>query len=453
MSASLMSESPVSANPASDAAISLPLTGPQLGMWSAQQLDPDSPALWTAEAVELEGPLDEAALEAAIREALQACDALHMRYEGEGADVVQRLRESRSVVIGREDYADCERPWDSAWRWMREDLLRPADLARRPLFATALIRLSAQRHLWYLRAHHIALDGFAYLLLIHRVAELYSARTGGRAAAAARDWSLAPLVAEEADYRASPQFALSREFWLQRCEDRAEPVTLGPKCAPDDSARSSRLQLPAGEHQRWHHAARALGVDWSAWLIAAVFAWMRARSGSDAISLGLLAMNRLGSAALGVPCMGMNVVPLRLRLQPQWSFAELARAVAAELRELRPHQRYNYEWLRQDLGLGDSHAQLYGPVLNLMPFDRGFVFDGLRSRAHPVSVGSVEDLDLTVSPLADGVRFDIEANPLAYDAATLDAHHRALVATMRAALADSSLRLDQLHGALAREAA
>lgn len=102
MSASLMSESPVSANPACDAAISLPLTGPQLGMWSAQQLDPDSPALWTAEAVELEGPLDEAALEAAIREALQACDALHMRYEGEGAEVVQRLRESRSVVkIGR----------------------------------------------------------------------------------------------------------------------------------------------------------------------------------------------------------------------------------------------------------------------------------------------------------------------------------------------------------------
>lgn len=431
----------------------LPLTGPQLGMWAAQQLDPDSPSLWTAEAVELQGPLDEAALEAAIRETLDACDALHMRYRGDGAQVAQHLRERRSVVIGREDYAGCDAPWDSAWRWMREDLLRPADLDRRPLFATALIRLGAQRHLWYLRAHHIALDGFAYLLLIHRVAELYSAKTGGAAAAPARDWSLAPVVAEEARYRQSPAFARSREFWLQRCGDLAEPVTLGPKCAPDDSSRSSRRLLAQGEHLRWNQAARALGVDWSAWLIAAVFAWMRARSGADALALGLLVMNRLGSAALAVPCMAMNVVPLRLRLQPQWSFAELAGAVAAELRELRAHQRYNYEWLRQDLGLGDSHAQLYGPVLNLMPFDRGFVFRGLSSRAHPVSVGSVEDLDLTVSPLAEGVRFDIEANPQAYGAAELEAHHRALLALIEAALADPSRRLDELAGALAREAA
>lgn len=432
---------------------SLPLTGPQLGMWAAQRIDPDSPSLWTAEAVELEGPLDLAALEAAIRETLTACDALHMRYQAAGESVTQRSCEARSVALAHEDYAGCDAPWDSAWRWMREDLLRPADLGRRPLFATALIRLGARRHLWYLRAHHIALDGFAYLLLIHRVAELYSAKVGGRTASPARDWSLPPVVEEEARYRDSAAFAHSREFWRQRCAGIGEPVTLGPKCAPDDSARSSHRRLPAGEHLRWQSAARALGVDWSAWLIAAVFAWMRARSGADEISVGLLVMNRLGSAALSVPCMAMNVVPLRLRLQPQCSFAELARTVAAELRELRPHQRYNYEWLRQDLGLGDSYAQLYGPVLNLMPFDRGFVFEGLDSRAHPVSVGSVEDLDLTVSPLADGVRFDIEANPKAYDAATLQAHHRALLALMEAALGDPSQRLDELDGACAREAA
>ena len=210
---------------------SLPLTGPQLGMWTAQRIDPDSPSLWTAEAVELAGPLDLAALDAAIREALMACDALHMRYEAEGEGVSQRLCEPRKVALAHEDYAGCDAPWDSAWRWMREDLLRPADLGRRPLFATALIRLGARRHLWYLRAHHIALDGFAYLLLIHRVAELYSAKVGGRVAAPARDWSLAPVVEEEARYRDSAAFAHSREFWRQRCAGMGEPVTLGPKCA------------------------------------------------------------------------------------------------------------------------------------------------------------------------------------------------------------------------------
>lgn len=424
--------------------LALPLTGPQLGMWAGQQLDPDSPSFWTAEAIELNGALDLAALEDAVRETLSACDALHMRYVRHSDEVVQSLDRQRPVVIGRQDYSNCADPWRSAREWMGEDLLRQADLARRPLFASALIRLGADRHLWYLRVHHIALDGFAYLLLIHRVAELYSARIARREGAPARDWSLAPVIAEEAAYRQSARFADDREYWSRALSDLGEPVTLGLKCAPGDSSHSQRALLPPAQYAQWQAAARQLGVDWSAWLMAAIFAWMHARSGERDISVGLLVMNRLGTAALGVPCMAMNVVPLRMRIDPQLGFDALARAVAAQLRELRPHQRYNYEWLRNDLGLADSHAQLYGPVVNLMPFDRGFVFEGLRSRAHPISVGSVEDLDITVSPMADGVRFDIEANPQAYDAGCLAEHHAALLALLQRVIAEPECRIDGL---------
>lgn len=432
---------------------SLALTGPQYGMWAAQQLDPDSPSLWTAEAVELDGELDIEALRAAVLDALRACDALHMRYrEGEGG-LVQALDPARSVHWPLIDCSAASDPWGEAQAWMRGDLAQRADLAQGPLFASALIRLGPQRHLWYLRVHHIALDGFAYLLLIHRVAELYSAAIGGRAAAPARDWSLAPVVAEDAAYRQSPRCAQDRAFWLERYAGAGEPVTLGRKCAPDDSAHSLRSLLPAAQYQAWQGAARAAGADWASWLVAAIAAWMHARSGAREIVLGLLAMNRLGSAALGVPCMAMNVVPLRIALDPAQGFDALVRDVAAELRAVRPHQRYNYEWLRGDLGLADSHAQLYGPVLNLMPFDRGFVFDGLRSRAHPVSVGSVEDLDITVSPLPDGLRLDLEANPQAYPLEVLEAHRAALLGLLDAVIATPSASLASLSGLAAAEAA
>src|SRR5690606_26533590 len=99
-------------------------------------------------------------------------------------------------------------------------------------------------------------------------------------------------------------------------------------------------------------------------------------------------------------------------------------------------------------GLEGSHRQLYGPVLNLMPFDRGFLFDGLRSCAHPVSVGPVDDLDITVSPLADGMRFDIDANPLAYGEATLQAHHAALLALIATVARKPALSLAALRGDL-----
>jgi enterobactin synthetase component F len=411
----------------------LPLTAPQYGMWAAQQLDPASSAFWTAEAVELEGPLDLDALRTAVETALAACDALHMRYWRLDGDVVQSPRPSRAVqlpVIDLHGHAD---PARVAWDAMHADLRAPVDLDLHPLYATSLFRLDEQRHLWHLRSHHIALDGFGYLLLIHRVAEAYSALRRGQPVPPGRDWSLQPLLAEERAYRASAACAKDRAFWAGQLQHAPPPARLSSGEPDDGAPLSSRRRLPAGDYPRWQAAARACGVDWAAWLVACIAAWMHARGGHAEVTPGLLVMNRLGSVALGVPCMAMNVVPLRLRVDANRSFRDLATQVAATMLAIRPHQRYNYEWMRIDHGLDGTHRQFYGPVVNLLPFDRGFVFEGLRSQAHPVAVGPADDLDLTISPLAAGLRFDIEANAGLYDEATLLAHHDALIALVASA--------------------
>lgn len=431
----------------------LTLTAPQYGMWAAQQLDPGSPSLWTAEAVELRGELDAEALLRAIAFALGACDALHMRYRDEGGQVTQRLDPRREVPVQRLDFSLGAQGRMLAYGWMQHDLQTPADLGAGPLFATALIRLGPGQHLWYLRAHHIALDGYAYLLLIKRVAQLYSAQCAGADAPDARDWSLPAVVAEDSAYRNSETRERDRAFWLQRLAGAPTAVTLAPPRPPAARARSCRRRLPLADYARWQIAARACGVDWAAWLLAAIAAWMHRASGARDLTLGLLAMNRLGSKALTVPCMAMNVVPLRIAVDPDASFARLATDVAAALRALRPHLRYNYEDLRHDAGIAGTHAQLYGPVVNLMPFDRAFGFAGLGSRSHPVSVGSVEDLDITVSPLADGIRFDIEANPDAYPAPRLRALHAGLLQVVEAAIGDPARRIAELPADAAMEAA
>lgn len=445
-------------NAAASSSVDLPLSAPQYGMWAAQQLDPHSPAFWTAEAIELEGELDRPALERAIVETLAACDALHMRYSPLDGDVVQRLEPSRDDRLIYVDLSSAADPRAAAWVRMRADLATPVDLHTGPLFATELIRIEsngpgADRHLWYLRSHHIALDGFGYLLLIHRVAEAYSAYRRGEEPPPRRDWSLQPLLAEEQRYRNGAAYAEDRAFWRRSLADAPPPARLTPAMAVDDRPRSASARLAPAIYPQWQAAARACGVDWAAWLIAAIAAWMHARGGFDEVSIGLLVMNRLGSVALTVPCMGMNVIPLRVYTPAQMPFRDLAQSVADELRTIRRHQRYNYEWMRIDAGLEGSHRQLYGPVLNLMPFDRGFVFDGLRSCAHPVSVGPVDDLDITVSPLADGMRFDIDANPLAYDDATLQAHHAALLDLIATVARKPASSLAALRSELAAAAA
>lgn len=412
----------------------LALTAPQYGMWAAQQLDPGNPSFWTAEAIELVGELDESALRVAVTETLAACDALHMRYQRRGGEVVQQPDCSRDIDFPTRDFS-ADPAGVLAHGWMQRDLMHAPDLERGPLFGTALLKLGPQRHLWYVRAHHIALDGFAYLLLIKRVAQVYSALCAGVDPPEPRDWSLQPVVTEAFAYRSSSDYSRDRVFWQQQFAGMRTPVTLAPLRPPADTSRSQRHLLPVEAYAAWQASARACGVDWAAWLVAVIAAWMQQRSGADEVSLGLLVMNRLGSAMLSIPCMGMNVLPLRIVVDRGQTFDAFARYVAGLLREARRHQRYNYECMREDQGLAGTHRQLYGPVLNLMPFDRAFTFAGLVSRALPVSVGSVEDLDITVSPLANAVRFDFEANPDAYSAAGLRAHHATLLQSLGNVLA------------------
>nr|WP_229423508.1 non-ribosomal peptide synthetase [Massilia frigida] len=418
----------------------LALTSAQYGIWLGQQLDAASPAYWTAEAVELNGPLDAAHFETALRQAVRECDCLHMRFASDGDAVWQTPDPQEDWPFARHDMSDAE-----ARLWMQADLQQSADLARGPLFASALLQLAPGKALWYLRAHHIALDGFAYAMLAQRVAALYSARCANTDAPPARAGKLDPVVAEDAAYVASPAYARDRDFWMARMADAGAPAMLAPPATVARGVRRVRGGIATSIIERCQEVASAAGVDWAAVLIAATGAWLRRYASAGDLTLGLPVMGRLGSVALTIPCMAMNIVPLRLTPTPSQSLADLARAVASEMKAIRPHQRYRYEHLKHDLGMSGGTRRLFGAVVNLMPFDRPPVFGPLHAVSHPVSAGPVEDLSITIAPGTNS-RIDIEANPDAYDEATLHALHQSLLTSLTALLEQPDALLSDILG-------
>lgn len=411
----------------------LPLTAAQYGIWLGQQLDPGSPMYWTAEAVELTGELDGAAFEAALRRAVAECDALHQCFSSDGERAWQTTERRGNWILERHHLDDA-----GAHAWMQADLQQRPDLAGGILFGSALLHIEPRRTLWYLRAHHVALDGFGHALLAQRVAALYSSAVSGTAMPAARPAALAPVVAEDAAYQASPACIADRDFWCARLADAPPPVLLA---SPAPAAGGVLRQRGWLDQERFD-----AGADWSALLIAAFGAWLQRESGSSDLTIGLPVMGRMGSVALGIPCMAMNIVALRLRIAPDATLADLARQVAAELRCIRPHQRYRYEHLKEALGIAGGKKRLFGAVINLMPFDRPPGFGPLAARALPVAAGPVEDLSLTIAPGAHGMRCDLEANPAAYDGATLARLHASLLAAIDALLGARDKPVAQVLG-------
>ncbi|MBW7462027.1 hypothetical protein K0U00_49050, partial [Paenibacillus sepulcri] len=115
----------------------------------------------------------------------------------------------------------------------------------------------------------------------------------------------------------------------------------------------------------------------------------------------------------------------------------LIRQIAGGIRELRRHQGYRHEELRRDLKLLGGNRRLFGPQINVMPFDYGLQFAGFRSTTHNLSAGPVDDLSINVYDRADGsgLRIDLDANPAVYSEDDLASHQRRFVRFLETAAA------------------
>ncbi|MDL4770581.1 amino acid adenylation domain-containing protein [Actinomadura xylanilytica] len=414
----------------------MPLTGAQAGVWYAQRLDPSSPAYNTGEYVEIHGPVDPALFERALRLAVAEIDALNVTI-GDGPDGPWQAVEPGAWPLHRLEVGAAPAPRAAAEEWMRGDLARPVPPGSGPLFTQALITAGPERSFWYMRCHHVVMDGYGFAQVARRVAETCTALAEGREPGVSPFLPLRTLVEDEAVYRASDRRAADRAYWTGRFADAPEAVGLAegaPVPAPGFLRRTGLI--PAAGLTVLAKEARA---TWPEAVIAGAAAYLHRRTGTRDVVLGLPLMGRLGTAAARVPGMVVNVVPLRLDVRPGTTAGELVAQVAARLREARRHGRYQGEDLRRDLRLLGGRRRLTGPLVNIKPFTPSLSFAGCPATTRHLSAGPVDDLTLTVRGLgarggADqgGPPFELDANPRLYGPGDLAEHVRSLTALLDA---------------------
>ncbi|WP_086566081.1 amino acid adenylation domain-containing protein [Streptomyces alboverticillatus] len=406
----------------------LPLLAAQSGILYAQALAPGNPVYNTGDCVEIDGPLDEELFERALRQTVQEAETLALVATPGDGDPAQCVEPGAVPALRRLDLRTAERPDEEAEAWMRADLGRPVDLTEGPLVTHALIRLADDRHWWYQRVHHFAVDAYALTLIGRRLAETYTALAAGTTPPENPFGTLRELVEDEAEYTAGERHAADRDFWRERFADRPEPVSLSDRpAAAAGAVLRHGGELPAGSLTRLESAARAAKATWAELLIAATAGYVHRMTGARDVVLGLPLMNRRGPAALRTPAMMVNVMPLRITVQPQDTGAELLRRVVLEVRAVRRHQRYWQEDLRRDLGLTVAEQPLFGPMVNIKAFEGDLAFGDVPGVVRNLSAGPVDDLAVAVVPAPDGsVSLGLDANPARYDADGLATHESGL---------------------------
>ncbi|MFC5181382.1 non-ribosomal peptide synthetase [Actinomadura harenae] len=425
----------------------VPLSAAQRSVWYAQQLYPEVP-ICIAQYIEIEGPLRPELFDRIATIANHEVPSLQIRLVERDGVPYQGLGAVPDAHIPLLDFSGEADPRAAADAWVRADMATPMDMYGDRLYTMRVLRLGPEHHRWYLRAHHIAVDGFAGAMFNAGVAELYTRLAAGGEYEPQEHGDFRALLAEEAEYRASDRFAKDRAYWTERFADLPEVVTFTARTVPPtmDFVRASTT-LAAPDSAGLAVAARRLRTATPGMAIAATAAYMARVTGAEEVVLGLAVTGRTTELARETPTMMSNIVPLRVTVDPDLSIEELTRAVSrATVRALR-HQRYRVEDLRRDLGLLTDGRRLYGAIVNIMPFDYSADFGGSPATAHALALGLTEDLAFNIYDGLDGrgTRIDLDGHPALYSAEEIAAHHERHVRFLRAlAAADPSTRVGDL---------
>ncbi|HCI6875458.1 enterobactin synthase subunit F [Klebsiella quasipneumoniae] len=423
----------------------LPLVAAQPGIWMAERLS-TLPGAWSvAHYVELRGALDPALLGKAIVAGLQQADTLSLRFEEQEGEVWQWVAAERTFaeppIIDLRTTPD---PHRAATERMQADLAQDLRVdGGNPLVCHQLLRVGDDRWYWYQRYHHLLVDGFSFPAITRQIAAIYRAWQRGEATPESPFTSFAEVVDEYQRYAGSEAWQRDKAFWQAQRQALPAPASLsaaplGGRAAGSDIWRM-KLEMNADAFRRLaSHVPQCQPADLA---LALTTLWLGRLCNRMDYAAGFIFMRRMGSAALTSTGPVLNVLPLAVHIDAQETLADLAMRLAAQLKKMRRHQRYDAEQIVRDSGKAAGDEPLFGPVLNVKVFDYQLDIDGVEAVTHTLATGPVNDLELALFPdETGGLSLEILANKARYDEAELRRHMARLTALLVQFAADPTLR-------------
>ncbi|MBI1220616.1 MAG: amino acid adenylation domain-containing protein [Rhodobacteraceae bacterium] len=434
----------------------IPLTESQREIWLTHQLGDRAAASFNeGVSLRLDGPLNLPALQGALAALIARHDALRMVFDRSGAtfDVLAPFTPELAFT----DLATTAEPEAALADLIAQEAAQPLDITRAVPIRMQLARLGAEAHVLLMTAHHIAVDGWSYNLMIDDLATLYAARVEGRA----DTLPPAPSFAGHAMQAEPLPEAKTLAYWRDQFAtlpplpdlpaDRARPVVK----SFNGATVTDRIDAETMK------AVRKAGAKQGCTLFATLFAGLQITlgrlSGASDVVLGVPSAGQtlLADQALVGHC--VNLLPIRAAFDPaEPAVAHLQRAGRAVV-DAFEHQGVSFGTLVRELAvprtlnrmpLTEVQFNLERSAEDLKAADLSF-----RPAPNPKAASNF-DLFLNVIEGRAGLRIDVDYNADVYDADTIRrwiGHYRCVLAAI-AADATQPIAALPLHDAAALSA-
>ncbi len=391
--------------------------------------------------IELEGRLDTARVEAALKKLLVRHESLRTGFELRDGEPVQIVRSEVPLSL---EYIQADGEDANA---LMAAFARPFDLSRAPLFRAGLVGLSEARHLLLFDMHHIISDGASVDILIREFGKLYAGD------------ELPPLKIQYKDYAVWHNALLASEamkeqeaYWLERFSGEL-PVLNMPLDHPRPIARSgsgSRVRFTVDKKltSGLKKLAAETGTTLFMVLMAAYNILLSKYTGQEDIIIGTPVEGRRHADLHGLIGMFVNTLAIRSYPAGEKTVSDFLGEIRDDLLNAFENQDYPFEELVDKAGVRRdvSRNPLFDTLLALKKADYSqFKLGELSARLVECDLGTSK-FDLTIEAVDRGetLALDIEYDTALFERETVERLGGHFMNVLKAVTEDPSKKLRDL---------
>ncbi|RKG96734.1 non-ribosomal peptide synthetase, partial [Corallococcus sp. CA047B] len=406
----------------------LPLSFAQQRLWFLDQLEPGGTSYNIPTAVRLSGELDVGALRRTFGELVRRHESLRTTFRALSGSPVQVVAPASEVPLTWVDLSGEADGEARAQALAEEEVRRPFDLERGPLFRVTLIRLSDVEHVLLLSVHHIVSDGWSRGVLVREVASLYGAYSTGQPS------PLPELAVQYADYAAWQRDWLRGEvleaqlaYWKRQLGGAPHALEL-PTDRPRPAVQTFRgsscsVTMPLSLRDALWALSREEGATPFMTLLAAWQVLLSRYSGQDDISVGTPIAGRNRTELEGLIGFFINTLVLRTHVAGDATFRQVLRQVREVALGAYAHQEVPFEKLVEELKpeRDMSRSSLFQVMFSLQnaPLPVAQLPTGLRLQPVDAEGDTAKfELSLDMGDRGQGLSASLEYNTDLFDAAT-----------------------------------
>jgi acyl carrier protein len=312
----------------------------------------------------LEGNLNLIHFKEIIKDIVNRHDALRTSFVLKGNEPVQVISENIDFEI---EYFETKEE-------INEDFvkkcIKPFDISKAPLFRVILVKYDDRKYVLVIDSHHIVSDGTSLQILINEMQDMYAGKELPKLEINYKDYAV-----WQNRFLNSDHINQMESYWIGKLSGEI-PILDIPYDYPKarDTVQKSDLvhiSIPVELVNSLSSMARSFNTTLYTVLFSLYVLLLNKYSGQKDIIVGSISAGRKYSGIEKIIGLFINVLPIRVQLENNMTFAELAGLVGASLTEANDNQEFSLDMIVKKLpNLSEAARGSMNPLYSTM-----FVFN------------------------------------------------------------------------------